>query len=138
MAPGGGDRLHLEPRKFFADLTARLIAHAEWQFRLSQPLPEGGTLGDAFRQYRRTQGKPHPEDVGGEPLPPAAAHVLEWFWELAAARGASASGPQPLAPTEILAWCMLRRLRLRGWELRALRALDGRWLDVARNAVRGR
>ena len=60
------------------------------------------------------------------------SYLLEWFWDLASARPVSGNGPQAIPAAEIASWCWLRGIRLRGWEFRALRALDARWLDVAR------
>ena len=138
MAAGRGNRVPVAARQFFVDLTARLVAHAAWQFKLAHPLPEGGTLGDAFRQYQRARGVRHPLDTGGEPLPSVAAYVLEWFWEIAAGRPIGPSGPLPVPSMEIAAWAALRGIQLRGWEVRALRLLDAKWLEVSREASRSR
>lgn len=37
-------------------------------------------------------------------------------------------GPAPITYLDIDAWCRLRRVRLTGWELELLVALDGTWL----------
>ncbi len=37
-------------------------------------------------------------------------------------------GPSAITYLDIDAWCRLRRIRLAGWELETLVALDGAWL----------
>lgn len=43
-------------------------------------------------------------------------HVWAWFWDMDCA--------ERLTSVDINAWCQLREVKLRGWELSALRAMD--------------
>jgi hypothetical protein len=45
---------------------------------------------------------------------------------LSSSRWEGFNGWQPLDNTEILSWCILTGVRLRAWELAAIRALDRR------------
>jgi hypothetical protein len=106
------------------------VAFAEWEFRLSKPLPDGSNLRDSFKAYRNGTGKAHPDDFWPYKMPPAAKYILDWFWDLNLGRSASGGGYLGISASEILAWCALRRLRLRTWELDALRRLDAKFLHV--------
>lgn len=108
------------------------MAHAEWDFKLLRPVPEGGTLGDAFASYRRDNGgTPHEEDTGPIVEAPAAVrYLLEWFWECSAGRQVTQVGILGLPATEIAAWASLRRLALKEWEFRALRRLDAAFVGI--------
>jgi hypothetical protein len=89
-----------------------------------------GTLGDAFRSYRRQAGKRHQDDNWDYEVPAAAQYLLDWFWELNMGRGISQAGYLGLSAVEIQAWASLRQIRLRDWELDALRQLDAKFLQV--------
>jgi hypothetical protein len=130
LAARPGDRAHPDGRKFFAGLTARLVAYAEWEFRLSKPLPDGSNLRDSFASYRRGTGKTHPDDYWPHREPKGGHYILEWFWDLNFGRNATTAGYLGISAAEIVAWCSLRRIRLRGWELDALRRLDAKFLQV--------
>lgn len=110
----------------------RLVWWAEQEFRKLKVLPEGGTLGDAFRSFRRQTGKPHPEDREHVTPPEELLYLWDWFWELAQGRPIGPEGVQlPVPSTEIRAWAELGEVRLASWELIALRALDGTYLRTA-------
>ena len=95
-------------------------------------LPEGGTLGDAFKTWRKQTGKPHPEDKPYVTAPEALLYLWGWFWEIAQGRPLGPEGvPLPIPNVEIRAWSELAGVRLVAWELAALRALDGTYLKVA-------
>jgi hypothetical protein len=53
------------------------------------------------------------------------------FWELHAGRGSGMSGPLPLSWTEIKCWADLHGVDLTGFELTAIRAMDGAYLQAA-------
>lgn len=55
-----------------------------------------------------------------------------WFLELNAARTGTGFGANPLSFTEIFSWSALTRVRLRPWEVAALRRLDTEFLNVMR------
>jgi hypothetical protein len=122
-------------RQFYAALIARLVAGAEWTFRLAKPAPGGGTLGQAFRSYHKHTGKKHPEDAWDYEVPRAAQYLLEWFWELNMGRAVSQAGYLGLSSVEIVAWATLRRISLRDWELDAIRQLDSKFLSVMAEKV---
>jgi hypothetical protein len=56
-------------------------------------------------------------------VPISAAYVWSWFWQLDCGRSAGFSANQ-IAWADIKAWSELTGIRLRRWELRALRAMD--------------
>ncbi len=113
-------------------LIKRLVWWAEHEFRKLKPLPEGGTLGDAFASYRRQVGRPHPEDKEHIRAPETLIYLWENFWEIAQGRPLGPEGIQlPIPHTEIRAWAELREITLASWELTAIRALDSTYLKVA-------
>jgi hypothetical protein len=74
-----------------------------------------------------------PSTVKEIQFPRAAAHVLQYFWELNAARQIGGMGsPQAISYSELWAWGSMRRIRLADWEVRLLRTLDSEWFG-ARN-----
>lgn len=61
------------------------------------------------------------------------AHLLDWFWELGAARQVIAVGmggamQLPLSYESIHAWACIRKIDLSTWELHAIKALDTAYL----------
>ena len=63
------------------------------------------------------------------PAPPELAHLMGIFGDLAVSR-AGGFGPQPLALTEIDAWCRLSGTPLAWWEVQVVRQLDRLWLSA--------
>jgi len=59
-----------------------------------------------------------------------AAHVWRWFLELHSARTGNGYGPNPITFSEIRAWMELKGVVLRGFEVDAIRALDGAYLEA--------
>ncbi len=113
-------------------LIKRLVWWCEGEFRKLKPLPEGGTLGDAFAQFRQQTGKPHPQDIEQIEPPDALLYLWDWFWELAQGRTFGPEGVQmPISNLELLAWSSLIGVRLQRWELIALRAIDGAYLRIS-------
>lgn len=55
------------------------------------------------------------------------AYLLEWFIDLSGSRRSGMSGPEPLAPADMLAHAMLTRRWPEAWEYRALARLDLAW-----------
>jgi hypothetical protein len=106
------------------------VAYAEGEFRLSKALPDGSCLRDVFAAYRRDRGTRHPEDNWPWKAPRAGLYLVEWFWDLNLGRTASANGYLGISAAEIVAWCSLRRITLKTWELDALRRLDAKFLTV--------
>ena len=73
-------------------------------------------------------GRKHEDDIEEWELPEAAAYLYQWFWELSSGRPVSQAGFLAIPSSEILAWCQLSGIRLRSWELDALRQLDAAFL----------
>ncbi len=97
-----------------------------------KPLPEGGTLADAFVSYRRQTGKPHPEDRDYVTPPQELGYLYAWFWEAAQGRPFGPEGMMlPIPSVEWRAWADLADVRLADWELTTLRALDATFLRVS-------
>lgn len=131
MAAQPGYRAHAGRREFFGQLTARLVAYAEWDFRLLKPQQSGITLREAFRRFRRDTGQKHPEDKGPlVPLPPGGRLILDWFWDLNRGRQAGMGGYLTLPATEIEAWGRLRGIQPRQWQLDLLYRLEAKFLEV--------
>jgi hypothetical protein len=102
---------------------------AEHEFRLQRRQPEGGTLRDAFKAYRRMKHRPHPDEREPVRKPEAVFYLYRWFQEIARGRPVGGMGVfMPIPPSEILAWATLRRITLQGWEMEAVMALDGAFL----------
>jgi hypothetical protein len=130
------------PGAFYQELGCGLIAHAEHQFRLNSPNDPDARKAELERKrvptWRDTVASGvEQKALGAEwligPLcPPPLRYVLEWFLELAAARGSSGFGISPLSFTEIKAWSELTGRRLSAAEVRLLRALDAAFLQVHR------
>lgn len=113
-------------------LVRRLVWWAECEFRKLKPLPEGGTLGDAFTAYRKATGKSHPEEKPHVTAPSALLYLWNWSWELAQGRPVGPEGISlPIPNTEIRAWTELTGYRLEPWELAAIRGLDSTYLRIA-------
>ena len=125
------DRVRPDGRKFYADLTARLLAFAEEDFRRQKPTESGGTLADDFQKFEEQMGRKHDDDVQEWPFPESVAYLYGWFWEISAGRPFSSVGPLPIPAAEYLAWCALSRVRLERWEVDALRQLDSLYLRIA-------
>jgi hypothetical protein len=69
-------------------------------------------------------------ELDGPPCPVELAYLLEWFLELAAARGSSGFAPSPISFGEIAAWARLMRIRPSPNEVGVLRRLDQAFLLV--------
>ena len=71
-----------------------------------------------------------PPGLDGPECPPAAAYLWQWYMEIAAARGGSGFGPNPLSFTEIEAWSRLTGNRPGPWETGTLRAFDDAFFRI--------
>lgn len=135
MGPGPGVQLRTAGRQL-PPFVSRLVAWAETQFRRLKPLPDGGTLGDAFVSYRKETGKAHPEDRDYIEPPVTMLYLYSWFWEIGQGRPCGPEGTAlPIPPSELLAWATLGGHTLTEWELQSIRALDGAFLKVAAEKV---
>ena len=73
---------------------------------------------------------------GSAPPPEAGLPLWNAFQGLTATRTYHAAGPNPIQPSEILAWCQLHRLPLGPQHVEILLAMDQAWLDHAYAAVK--
>ncbi len=83
-----------------------------------------------MRLYERETGRRHPRQEEVPPIPQQLAYLLEWFWEINCGRPVSMGGYLPLPSVEIAAWCGLKGVRLKIWEVDALRSIDAVFLQV--------
>ena len=56
--------------------------------------------------------------------------MWNWFWSLSNARGSSEFGASPLSYTEIRAWIEVTGLTVHPWEIDAIRAMDGAYMQA--------
>lgn len=63
-------------------------------------------------------------DLDGPACPPELVYVLEWYGELAAARGSNGFGVSPISFSEIAAWSGLVGVRPTPFEIGVLRHVD--------------
>lgn len=73
---------------------------------------------------------------GSGRLPEAGLLLWNAFQGLSATRTYHAAGPNPIQPSEILAWCQLHRLPLVPQHVQILLAMDQAWLDHAYAAAK--
>jgi hypothetical protein len=117
------------PGKFFAEVREQLIAFAEHEFELDAPR-KGGSLRQHY-EAAAAQGSPTAQvELDGLELPAPAAHVWQWFQELAAGRGSNGWGPNPLTWADLGAWQRLTGVHPSPHELGWLLHLDQAWLKA--------
>ena len=92
----------------------------------------GVSLRAHLQQVERATGRAPPELVGECALPPALAHVWEWFCELSNARPAGFYAVAPLSYEAMESWARLTGHRPTPAEVALLRRLD----DAFREAMR--
>jgi hypothetical protein len=63
-------------------------------------------------------------------LPAAGTHVWEWFLELDAARTSNGHAANPVTFMEIQAWASMVGADPKPWEVRALRCMDMKRLEL--------
>ena len=95
---------------------------AEHQFRLNKADTKGVTVADKMRHLGRS--------LEGPEIPPPAAHLLGWFYELNAGRTSSGFGLNPLTWGDFTAWASLTGTTLRPWEVRMMKRLDHLFLKI--------
>jgi hypothetical protein len=69
-----------------------------------------------------------PPELDGPPCPPELVYVLTWFYELAAARGSSGFGLNPISYSEIDAWARLSGIEIDSSEVALVRLVDAAFL----------
>jgi len=92
-----------------------------------------GPLTAAQRAEAQAEAQALREGLVGPPLPPALAHVWDWWLELHAGRGLLPLGlagaiPAPLTHAGIGAWAQLAGVTPTPWEVRLLLACDAAYL----------
>lgn len=89
--------------------------------RLAERMPDGAALRDhliaAAAQTKRPDAR-----LAAQP-PAGTEHLWMAFLDLNGAR-ASGLGAAAIAPSEVVAWCALRGVRLTTWEVETLAAVD--------------
>lgn len=102
---------------------------AREMFRLDKPDTGGVSLRATLEQaYKSTGVRPAALDTAVVPF--CANHIMEWFWELNAARGSNGFGALPLGFGDIASWASLTGRLLRPLEVRLLRVVDREFLSV--------
>jgi len=71
-----------------------------------------------------------PVVVEAPDCPPGAAYLWSWFLQLHAGRRSGGFGPANLAYVDIEAFFRLHRIKPEPWEIEAIMAVDGEWLNV--------
>lgn len=66
---------------------------------------------------------PGPPEIGDH-----FAHIVDWFWDLSAARQSGFSGPNPLSLTDIANWSALSGELVTPDEVSIIRAMDAAYL----------
>jgi hypothetical protein len=91
-----------------------------------RPLPNGGgTERDALASYKIKTGKDHPDLTPPIQCPSEIFYLWGWFWQINQGRAVAGMGTMlPIPPSEINAWCQLRRVELENWEIDVIWALD--------------
>lgn len=64
------------------------------------------------------------EELRGPEMPEVLEYLLDWFEELAMARGMGMSGWDPIGYTDIMNWSLLTDRQLQPYEVRGLIVLD--------------
>lgn len=88
---------------------------------LNQRQEDGATLREHL--LRAAASRPGVDVDVALHIPAAGQGLWTVFSSLSASR-AGGFGPAPISPRDVLAWCELRGVRLTGWELETLEAMD--------------
>jgi hypothetical protein len=127
QAVRGGDQ---RAGKFYAELTAELVAYADAHFRLDKPDKDGETDRQRLLAVESQTGKTPPELAEAPILASHLAGLWMFFCELSEARGGNGFGVNPIGWSEFHSWQQLTRTRLAPWEVRAIRAVDRVFIRV--------
>lgn len=65
-------------------------------------------------------------------LPELGMHVWNYFLELHGERGSSGMGVSKITSSGIIDWQQIEGIRLKHWEIRAIRLLDNLWMESQR------
>lgn len=128
MDQGTGGYVRGGSLKFFGQLTAELCEAVKATVELRTPLEDGTTKLDHLIQVEESTGQNHVPETH---IPMEAEHLWNWFWSLSSARGSSGfGGAAPLSFTEIRAWIEVTGLTVHPWEIDAIRAMDGAYMQA--------
>ncbi|WP_448508786.1 phage tail assembly chaperone [Immundisolibacter sp.] len=106
------------------------MVYAESEFKLSKKRKDGTTLRDHLLMAYRSSGV-LPEELAEAPeLPEVARHIWGWFLELNSARSGNGFGISPISYSEIVAWSKLTETVIEPWEVKALRVIDNKYVEV--------
>lgn len=131
MDPSSSQRVSRGSREFFGKLIDDLLAYAEHEFELDQEVGESGsTLRDNLRQVEKTTGETPEQLIGPDPPDHTVQYLFAWFIELHTGRRITASGLAPLGYDEIYYWQELTGRKLRPYELKIIRLIDNKFLEV--------
>ena len=99
---------------------------AEKTFKLDKVGADKTTLRAHLTQaWKATGVKPDALNVD---IPPQSRRAFAWFNELCMGRSSNGFGMNPLSYMEISAWCSLRGVALRPFEVRLIKLLDMAYL----------
>lgn len=95
---------------------------------LTKPGKNGSTLYDQLAQVEKTTGK-WPAEY--EPLSPpeGTEHIWQTFWELRDTARMGFSGPERLSFFDLDAWMRVRDLKLPGWFIDMIMAMDMAYMN---------
>lgn len=96
--------------------------------RLAQRQSDGQPLREHLLAAAHLSGQAAPELQATPPV--GGAGLWATYCALSGARPASFGGALPVPPSEVLAWCSLRGVRLTPWESDTLQAMDRAALAV--------
>jgi hypothetical protein len=94
-------------------------------------------MRDHFAAYRRMAKRRHPEDREGVEIPAPLRYLWTYFWDLNCGRPITQAGYGPIPAVEFRAWEELNEVKLRSWELGALKKIDALFLKVMIEKVPG-
>lgn len=101
-----------------------LAAFAEHEFRLGKRDKSGTSLRETLQTVERMTGRMPPEGVNPVEFPQAVSHLWQWFMQLSNARQPG-MGVSPITYPDLHAFFSLYGITPDGWELDAIRVLDG-------------
>lgn len=64
-------------------------------------------------------------------LPELATHVWQYFIDLHGERGNSGMGAGKITSAGLLDWQAVEGIKLKQWEIRAIRLIDNLWMSIA-------
>lgn len=136
MDTGAGRPVHRGSEAFHQGLIEELYEFAKSEFGLDQPVdpkdPKSGTKREHLEAVAQQLGR-LPDALANAPsLPAGGEFVWSVFNELHPCRSLGMAGPQPISFVELDAWQRVTGIRLRPFELQAIRAIDFAFLESVR------